>query len=120
MKEPITARCRRYTASCIASAKSANDAIRHATGTRQARAVRQRTPCRVFAWDITKLHGPQKWTYYYLYVIIDIYSRYVVGWMVADRESSRAGAHSALGRRSARSALDPVPSSRCTPMTAAR
>lgn len=42
----------------------------------------------VFAWDITKLHGPQKWTYFYLYVIIDIYSRYVVGWLVADRESS--------------------------------
>jgi putative transposase len=42
----------------------------------------------VFAWDITKLHGPQKWTYFYLYAIIDIYSRYVVGWMVADRESS--------------------------------
>jgi putative transposase len=35
-----------------------------------------------------KLHGAQKWAYYYLYVIIDIYSRYVVGWMVADRESS--------------------------------
>jgi putative transposase len=46
-------------------------------------------PRQVFAWDITKLHGPQKWTYYYLYVVIDIYSRYVVGWMVADRESSR-------------------------------
>ncbi len=46
-------------------------------------------PRQVFAWDITKLHGPQKWTYYYLYVIIDIYSRYVVGWMVADRESSQ-------------------------------
>jgi putative transposase len=45
-------------------------------------------PRQVFAWDITKLHGPRKWTYYYLYVIIDIYSRYVVGWMVADRESS--------------------------------
>ena len=45
-------------------------------------------PGRVWAWDITKLHGPQKWTYYYLYVIIDIYSRYVVGWMLADRESS--------------------------------
>ena len=45
-------------------------------------------PRQVFAWDITKLHGPQKWTYYYLYVIIDIYSRYVVGWMVAERESS--------------------------------
>ena len=46
-------------------------------------------PCQVFAWDITKLHGPQKWTYFYLYAIIDIYSRYVVGWMVADRESSQ-------------------------------
>jgi putative transposase len=45
-------------------------------------------PQQVFAWDITKLHGPQKWTYFYLYVIIDIYSRYVVGWMVADRERS--------------------------------
>jgi putative transposase len=45
-------------------------------------------PREVFAWDITKLHGPQKWTYFYLYVIVDIYSRYVVGWMVADRESS--------------------------------
>src|SRR5450432_2053310 len=44
-------------------------------------------PNQVYAWDITKLHGPQKWTYFYLYVIIDIYSRYVVGWMVADRES---------------------------------
>ena len=46
-------------------------------------------PCQVFAWDITKLHGPQKWTYFYLYAIIDIYSRYVVGWLVADRESSQ-------------------------------
>ena len=45
-------------------------------------------PRQVFAWDITKLHGPAKWTYFYLYAIIDIYSRYVVGWMVADRESS--------------------------------
>jgi putative transposase len=45
-------------------------------------------PRQVFAWDITKLHGPHKWTYHYLYTIIDIYSRYVVGWMVADRESS--------------------------------
>jgi putative transposase len=45
-------------------------------------------PNQVYAWDITKLHGPRKWTYYYLYVVIDIYSRYIVGWMVADRESS--------------------------------
>jgi putative transposase len=43
-------------------------------------------PNQVWSWDITKLKGPRKWTYYYLYVILDIYSRYVVGWMVADHE----------------------------------
>jgi putative transposase len=45
-------------------------------------------PNQVWSWDITKLLGPQKWTYFYLYVIIDIYSRYVVGWMVAHAENS--------------------------------
>ena len=45
-------------------------------------------PNEVWSWDITKLKGPVKWTYYYLYVILDIFSRYVVGWMIADRESS--------------------------------
>jgi putative transposase len=40
----------------------------------------------VWRWDITKLHGPEKWTYYYLYVILDIYSRYAVGWMLARAE----------------------------------
>ena len=45
-------------------------------------------PNEVWSWDITKLKGPQTWTYYYLYVILDIYSRYVVGWMLADRESA--------------------------------
>lgn len=44
-------------------------------------------PNQVWTWDITKLRGPATWTYYYLYVIIDIYSRKVVGWMLADRES---------------------------------
>ena len=44
-------------------------------------------PNQVWSWDITKLLGPQKWTYYYLYVILDIYSRYVVGWMLAHRET---------------------------------
>ena len=44
-------------------------------------------PNQVWSWDITKLLGPAKWTYYYLYVILDIYSRYVVGWMVATCES---------------------------------
>ncbi len=45
-------------------------------------------PNTVWSWDITKLRGPAKWTYYYLYVILDIYSRYAVGWMVASRESA--------------------------------
>jgi putative transposase len=45
-------------------------------------------PNQVWSWDITKLLGPAKWTYYYLYVILDIFSRYVVGWMVAYREQA--------------------------------
>lgn len=46
-------------------------------------------PNEVWSWDITKLLGPAKWTYFYLYVILDIFSRYVVGWMVAYRESAQ-------------------------------
>lgn len=46
-------------------------------------------PNQVWSWDITKLLGPAKWTYYYLYVILDIFSRYVVGWMLASRESAQ-------------------------------
>jgi putative transposase len=45
-------------------------------------------PNELWSWDITKLLGPQKWTYYYLYVILDVFSRYVVGWMVAYQESA--------------------------------
>jgi putative transposase len=45
-------------------------------------------PNELWSWDITKLKGPAKWTYFYLYVILDVFSRYVVGWMVADRETS--------------------------------
>ena len=45
-------------------------------------------PNEVWSWDITKLKGPVKWTYFYLYVILDIFSRYVVGWMVTDREAA--------------------------------
>ncbi len=45
-------------------------------------------PNQVWSWDITKLHGPAKWQHYSLYVIMDIFSRYVVGWMVANRESA--------------------------------
>jgi len=43
-------------------------------------------PNQVWSWDITKLKGPVKWTHYYLYVMLDIFSRYVVGWMLASRE----------------------------------
>jgi len=43
-------------------------------------------PNQLWTWDITKLKGPAKWTCYYLYVILDVFSRYVVGWMVAHRE----------------------------------
>ena len=46
-------------------------------------------PNQVWSWDITKLLGPQKWTYFHLYVVMDIFSRYVVGWMVATRESAQ-------------------------------
>jgi putative transposase len=44
-------------------------------------------PNQVWSWDITKLRGPVIWTYYFLYVILDVYSRYIVGWMIAERES---------------------------------
>jgi len=45
-------------------------------------------PNEVWSWDITKLLGPVKWTYFYLYVIIDIFSRYVPGWLLAPRETA--------------------------------
>jgi putative transposase len=45
-------------------------------------------PNQLWSWDITKLLGPAKWTYFYLYVILDVFSRYVAGWMVAPRESA--------------------------------
>ena len=45
-------------------------------------------PNQLWSWDITKLKGPQKWNYYHLYVIMDVYSRYVVGWTIAERESA--------------------------------
>jgi len=46
-------------------------------------------PNEVWSWDISKLKGPAKWTYYYLYVILDVYSRYAVGWTVQHAENGR-------------------------------
>ena len=45
-------------------------------------------PNQLWSWDITKLRGPAKWTYFYLYVILDVFSRYVTGWMIAYREGA--------------------------------
>jgi putative transposase len=59
----------------------------HSPRSRQARTRRHGLE-QVYSWDITKRHGPAKWRYHHLYVILDIYSRYVVGWMLATRESA--------------------------------
>jgi putative transposase len=67
------------------------------TGERRAQRVRPAyakpellatAPNQVWSWDITKLLGPAKWTYFYLYVLLDIYSRYVTGWLLAEREQA--------------------------------
>jgi putative transposase len=63
-------------------------AHRRSSSVRQAELFADR-PNTAWSWDITKLLGPYKWTYYYLYVILDIFSRYVVGWMVAAEESAK-------------------------------
>jgi putative transposase len=46
------------------------------------------SPNQVWTWDITKLRGPAKWVYFYLYVLLDLFSRFVVGWLIAERESA--------------------------------
>jgi len=45
-------------------------------------------PNQLWSWDITKLRGPVKWSFYYLYVILDVFSRYVTGWMISYRETA--------------------------------
>jgi putative transposase len=45
-------------------------------------------PNQLWSWDLTKLRGPAKWTYYYLYTILDVFSRYVPGWLIAECESA--------------------------------
>jgi putative transposase len=62
------------------------DQLRHPRYTAPELLARQ--PNELWSWDITKLLGPTKWTYFYLYVMLDVFSRYVVGWMVAYRESA--------------------------------
>ena len=45
-------------------------------------------PNQVWSWDITRLRSTMKWQFFYLYVLIDIFSRYVVGWLVAGAENA--------------------------------
>jgi len=46
-------------------------------------------PNELWSWDVSKLKGPAKWTYYYLYVMLDVFSRYIVGWTVQYRENGQ-------------------------------
>jgi putative transposase len=63
-------------------------------------------PNQVWSWDITELRGPSKGVYYYLYTIIDVFSRYVVGWMLADRESAEL-AHQLIAETCAKQGIEP-------------
>jgi putative transposase len=63
-------------------------------------------PNEVWSWDITKLRGQAKWTYFYLYVILDVFSRYVVGWMVGLRETADL-AQDFIGETAAKQGIDP-------------
>ena len=60
--------------------------LQHPTYTKPELLARDRN--QLWSWDITKLRGPSKHSYYYLYVILDVYSRYVVGWMIAEQENA--------------------------------
>jgi putative transposase len=60
--------------------------LRHPTYTKPELLATQ--PKQLWSWDITKLKGPAKWTYYYLYVILDVFSRYVVGFLISQRETA--------------------------------
>jgi putative transposase len=77
-------------------------------------------PNQVWSWDITKLKGPVKWSYYYLYVILDIFSRHAVGWMVARRETAEL-AKLLIGQTCTRQGIDKdqllIHSDRGSPMT---
>jgi putative transposase len=65
-----------------------------------------RRPNELWSWDITKLLGPAKWNYFYLYVMLDVFSRYVVGWMVAHREGATL-AERFIAETCARQSIDP-------------
>ena len=88
MREPTTARPVRCIGFWRRTARSENVETNCAIRTTASRSCWPKVPTRFGRGDITKLRGPVKWTYYYLYVILDIFSRYVTGWMLAHRESA--------------------------------
>jgi putative transposase len=77
-------------------------------------------PNQVWSWDITKLLGPVKWTYFYLYVILDIFSRYAPGWLLA-REENSSLAKQLIGETCLKQSILPgqliIHSDRGSPMT---
>jgi len=78
-------------------------------------------PNEVWSWDITKLLGPRKWTYYYLYVILDLFSRYAVGWMVAEKENANLASRliaESCSKHAVRPEILTLHSDRGAPMTA--
>lgn len=80
------------------------DQARHPTYTRPELLATR--PNEVWSWDITKVLGPTKWTYFYLYVILDVFSRYVVGWMVGLRETAEL-AQDFIAETTAKQGIDP-------------
>ena len=69
-----------------AEVRERRNQLRHPTYTKPELLATQ--PNQLWSWDITKLKGPAAWTYYYLYVILDVYSRCIVGWMVMESENA--------------------------------
>ena len=95
------------------------DQLRHAGYTKPE--LLATAPNQVWSWDITKLKGPTKWSYFSLYVLLDIFSRYVVGWLVSERESAILG-HDLVRTACERQAIKPgqltVHADRGSPMVA--
>jgi putative transposase len=80
-----------------------------------------RVPNEVWSWDITKLLGPTKWSYFYLYLILDLFSRYIVGWMLAEKESASLASRliaETCAKHAAAPELLTLHSDRGAPMTA--
>jgi len=76
--------------SALGACRERRDQLRHPAHARPE--LLATGPNQLWSWDITKLLGPAKWTYFYLYVLLDVFSRYVVGWMVAYAESATLAA----------------------------